>query len=80
MQHLTYSIRYSAVSINSSPLTITLYYSVTTVVCNDKIFSTMHDITMEFDYIWGLIHKTMIMLINPLSLNVMKNTAVFIQR
>ena len=38
MPHLVYNVRYSSVQINSSLLTITLYFSViTTLVCEVKV-------------------------------------------
>jgi hypothetical protein len=51
MRHLVYNVRYSAVPINSSLLTITLYSSViTTLVYNDtKYSSPFHDVISEFD-------------------------------
>jgi hypothetical protein len=50
MRHLAYTVRYSVVPINSSLLTMTLYSSViTTLIYNDTVCSTIHDVITEFD-------------------------------
>jgi hypothetical protein len=59
MRHLVYNVRHSVVSINFTPLNVTVHYlDITTLVSNDTEYSApFHDAVTAFDFISAYLHR-----------------------